>query len=150
MADQDKQVPFAPGLWTTQSSGEARLAGSRCPDCGELFFPVKNSGYCPHCYGSRLEETNLGPVGTLAAYTTVLQPPAGGFYNGPVPFNYGLVDLDEGIRIEAQLDGDPASYQVGLRMALKILPFYVSEQEEQVQVFRFVPAEENTQQGGAA
>lgn len=150
MVDERKQVPFVPGLWTVQPGGEARLTGSRCRDCGELFFPVKSSGFCPHCYGNRMEEIMLGPVGTLAAYTTVLQPPAGGFYHGPIPFNYGLVDLDEGVRVETHLGGDPASYQVGNRMTLKIEPFYVNEQGEEVEVFRFVPIAEKVQQGGAA
>jgi uncharacterized OB-fold protein len=149
MLDVKKQVPFVSGLWTVQPSGEARLVGSRCLDCSELFFPVKSSGFCPHCYGSKLEEIGLGPLGTLAAYTTVLQPPAGGFYHGPVPFHYGLVDLDEGIRVEVHLGGDPASYHIGQRMTLRIEPFYVNEQGDDVQVFRFVPIEEKTRQGSA-
>ena len=150
MADPSQPVPFVAGLWTLLPSGEPRLAGSRCRDCEELFFPVKTSGFCPHCYGARLEEIALGPLGTLAAYTTVLQPPAGGFYHGPVPFHYGLVDLDEGIRVEVHLGGDPAGYRVGSRMTLKIEPFYVNEQGEQVQVFRFVPVDEKVQPGSAA
>ena len=145
MVDEKKQVPFMPGLWTVKSSGEARLAGSRCQNCEELYFPVKTTGYCPHCYAEQMQDVDLGPSGTLAAYTTVLQAPAGGFYHGSIPFSYGLVDLDEGVRVEVHLGGDPATYRVGSRMTLKIEPFYTNEQGEGVQVFRFVPVE-----GGAA
>jgi hypothetical protein len=150
MVDEKKQVPYVAELWTVEPSGEARLAGSRCLNCKELYFPAKNTNYCPHCYAEQLQAIGLGPLGTLAAYTTVLQPPAGGFYHGPVPFHYGLVDLDEGIRVEVHLGGDPATYRVGRRMTLKIEPFYVNEQGEEVQVFRFVPLEEKVNEGSAA
>lgn len=141
MVDSSKQVPFAPGLWHVEPSGEPRLSGSRCVDCTEVYFPVKSSSYCPHCYGSNLEDAAFGPTGTLAAFTTVHQPPAGGYYHGPMPFSYGLVDLDEGVRVETHLGGDVHAYRIGARMTLAIESFYVNEEGEDVQVFRFVPAE---------
>ncbi len=127
------------------------MLGSKCLSCAELFFPPKAPGIrCPHCYGLEMKEVELGGAGTLAAFTTVMQPPAGGYYRGPVPFSYGLVDLDEGVRVEALLGGDAAQYRVGMRVRLVIETLYENEDGAEVQVFRFRPAEEQETVGGAA
>jgi len=54
-----------------------------------------------------VEEVELGRTGgTLFGWTIVSSPPPG--YAGPVPYGFGIVDLDEGIRVLGRLTGfDP-------------------------------------------
>jgi len=120
--------------------GKANLLGSRCPSCGELYFPRREK-LCVHCQHPTLEDVALSPEGKIAAYTAVLQPPAGGAYFGPVPYNYGLVDLDDGIRVETQLGGEFAQLKVGLRVKLSIETFYADKDGNEVERFIFQPVE---------
>ncbi len=144
------KIPFSQGMWVTKSSGEARLLGSRCLSCKELFFPRKVSGICVHCQQRReLEDVELGPFGKIVSFTEVMQPPAGGHYHGPVPYCYGLIDLNDGVRVEAQLGGDFEKLKVGMKVNLVIEPLYVDSEGNEVQVFRFHPIEEGIIQGGS-
>ena len=141
MESGSKKVPFVEGMWTTKPDGGVNLLGSRCPACGELFFPRREKGLCVHCQNLVLEEVELGREGKIAAFTAVLQPPAGGAYFGPVPYNYGLVDLDEGIRVETQIGGSHEKLKVGLRVKLSVEDFYTDKEGNIVQRFIFQPVE---------
>lgn len=147
MRASENMVPIKKGLWTTLPSGEARLLGSRCPSCGELFFPRKTGGNCTRCQERKLEAVELGPLGRIDSFTAVLQPPAGGFYHGPVPFCYGLIDLDEGLRVETHISGSYEALKHGLRVKLVVETMYTDQEGNHVQVFSFAPLHE---QGGAA
>ena len=133
----DKKVPFKPGFWVTSSNGEARLLGSRCGACGEVVFPKKNHDFCPHCHQKRLENVELSPFGTIASFSEVVQPPAGGYYKGPVPYYFGLVNTDDGARIETQLTGDVKKLAVGARVKLAIKTLYVDQEGNEVQIYSF-------------
>jgi uncharacterized OB-fold protein len=84
-----------------------------------------------------LKEIEIGPWGTLRSYTKAMQAPAGGYYRGPVPFLYGLVDLDEGVRVESHLLGDLEKMRVGARMKLRIKSIYKDEEIGKVQIYTF-------------
>ena len=147
MCASENIVPIKKGLWTTLPSGEARLLGSRCPSCGELFFPRKSNGNCTHCQEQTLEAVELGPLGHIDAYTAVLQPPAGGFYHGVVPYCYGLIALDEGLRVEARISGSYEALKRGLRVKLVTETMWADQEGKHIQAFSFAPLDE---QGGAA
>jgi uncharacterized OB-fold protein len=55
-----------------------------------------------------VDDLELGRTGgALFGWTVVSSPPPG--YAGPVPYGFGIVDLDEGIRVLGRLTGvDPA------------------------------------------
>lgn len=135
-------VPVKEGLWTIDPAGGIRLAGSRCADCGELFFPRKPAGPCTHCQGERLHDVALGPWGRIDSFSAVLQPPAGGFYRGPVPYCYGLVDLDEGLRVVSRLRGPHTGLARGMRVRLAVEDLHTDEHGRVVQAFCFEPAQE--------
>ena len=140
MSAREDVVPVKEGLWRILPSGEARLLGSRCPACGELFFPRKTGGACTHCQADNLEAGELGPLGRIDSFTAVLQPPAGGFYRGPVPYCYGLVDLDEGLRVEAHIGGPHDALKRGLRVRLEVKTLHVDAEGRRVEAFSFAPA----------
>ncbi len=140
MPDEKKKIPFAEGMWTIKSEDQRpKLLGSRCPSCGELFFPRKEKGICVHCQYPSLENIELGREGKIVSFTTVLQAPAGGAYFGPVPYNYGLVDLDDGIRIETQLEGELEKLKVGGRVVLAVETLYTDKDGNEVEAFKFRP-----------
>ena len=142
MSAKGKKVPFKEGMWNVGADGEARLLGSKCPSCGELFFPQRGSGICVQCQHEGLDRAEFGLEGTVATFTRVMQPPAGGYYQGPVPYNFGLVDLDDGVRIEAHLGGDFEKLRVGMKVKLAIDTLYTDGEGNEVQAYRFVPVED--------
>jgi len=142
MSDGDDVVPIKKGLWSAGPDGGMRLLGSHCLACGELFFPRNTGGVCTHCQAAALEPVELGPYGRIHSFTAALQSPAGGFYRGPVPFCYGLIDLDDGLRVLSRIVGPHASLQRGQRVELVTEDLCTDEQGRRVQAFSFAPTSE--------
>lgn len=136
-----QQIPLKKDLWTLETpDGRPRLIGSRCGNCGEVFFPKKSNGWCVHCQRRTLEEVLLSPRGRIAAITVVEQQPAGGFYHGPVPYAYGLVDMPEGIRVTSLITADNlGAIKVGSEAELIIRPLYEDQEGHEVITFMFTP-----------
>lgn len=136
-----EQVPLKEGFWSPATADRGpRLIGSRCSNCGELYFPKKLKDFCVHCQHTGLEEVLLSPRGRLAAVTLAHRAPAGGFYHGPVPYAYGLVDLDDGVRVLSQLTADELqSIKTGAEAELVIKPLYEDEEGREVVTFMFTP-----------
>ena len=70
------QVPIAPEYFTVPEPGaddpRPRLLGSRCPACGEHFYPRRM--VCAKCLHEGCEDVVLSPTGTLWTYTYVHVP----------------------------------------------------------------------------
>ena len=140
---EKRKIPFAEGMWVIKpDDGRPTLLGSRCPSCGELFFPKKEKGICVHCQYPSLENVELGREGKIVAFTTVLQAPAGGVYFGPVPYHYGLVDLVGGIRVETQLGGELEKLKIGQRVVLTVEKLYTDKNGNEIEAFIFRPPED--------
>lgn len=139
MAASNEIRPFKEGMWVVDAQGEPRLLASQCDACGELFFPVKSNSVCTHCYHQGLRKVAIGPYARLVTYTAVMQPPAGGYYHGEVPYYYGLVDLDEGVRVQSLLRGNFGSFYVGMRMKLFIEPLYRESDGSEIHTYCFRP-----------
>ncbi len=140
MSDADDVVSIKKGLWMVCPDGKTRLLGSRCVACGELYFPRKIGGGCTHCQAPTLEPVELGPYGRIDSFTAALQSPAGGFYRGPVPYCYGLIDLDDGLRVVSRIVGEHADLRRGQRVELVTEDLCKDEQGRRVQAFSFAPA----------
>ena len=89
--------------WSDKKSRKPHLIAHRCMKCGEIFFPKRRRPTCLHCQSNELENIKLSGEGTLSSVSVVMVPPAGGFYNGPVPYAYGCVNLEEGVRIRSHI-----------------------------------------------
>ncbi len=94
--------PFRQGLFTfpvPEGSGGS-LLGSRCRECKTTYFPRRQ--ICARCMKEGiLESVPLSRRGTLYTYTVIRQAPP----RYPVPYAVGYVDLPEGVRVFAQLEG---------------------------------------------
>jgi len=136
---ESKQILINDGLFTIPSSPaeEPHLIGSKCKNCGEVVFP-RQAG-CPNCCSEDVEETLLGPGGTLYSFTNVNHPVPEG-YKGPIPFGVGLIDMPEGTRVEAHLtEHDPDKLKVGMEMTLIIDKLFDDEEGNEIIGFKFKP-----------
>ena len=92
-----------------------RLLGSRCVACGTVMFPARE--FCPACDATGMPESvALSDSGILHSFTVVHQAPPG----RATPYALGLVDLDDGVRVLAQVDIAPADLDLGLKLRLDL------------------------------
>jgi uncharacterized OB-fold protein len=80
---------------------------------------------CPECLGSNTEVVSLSGKGSLLAFTVIYVPSlmmAQAGYDARNPYCVGVVELDEGPKISAQiLDVDvsqPESIQIGTKLTM--------------------------------
>jgi uncharacterized OB-fold protein len=105
--------PITEGIVAFVEDGSCRLLGHRCAGCGSLGFP--RAAVCPSCGAADPDPIELGASGgTLFGWTEVSAAPPG--YEGPVPYGFGIVELDEGIRVLGRLAGSVSDMTFGQRM----------------------------------
>jgi len=105
---------------------EEKLMGSRCKKCGALFVPPRS--ICVKCYSSDMEWVEMKGDGRLAAFTCItVAPPfmiAQG-YDRKHPYCSGVVELEEGARVDARIEGmdanKPEDINVGMPLKVKFL-----------------------------
>lgn len=135
-----ERVPLCPDLWV-EDNETAYLIGSTCKACGEVFFPKKQIDICSYCQSEEISEIRLSREGKLLTFSNIEQKPAGGFYKGPVPFIYAMVELDTGVIVQTHITEAPVeSLKIGQRVELVIKPLYV-EDDKEVVTFMFRPVE---------
>ena len=109
-----------------QFLNEENLMGSRCKKCGALSLPPRT--ICIKCYSSGMDWVEIKGKGKLAAFTCIsVGPPfmiAEG-YDRKHPYCSGVVQLDEGMRIVARIEGldttKPENIKVGTPVTVKFL-----------------------------
>jgi uncharacterized OB-fold protein len=112
---------------------EGKLMGSRCTSCGALHLPPR--GLCPACYGEDLQWTELSGRGTLKAFTSIHIGPSAMIaagYSRQNPYCTGIVQLEEGPAISAQIVGVDATRpdQIVIGTPLRALVITRGEGEE--------------------
>jgi uncharacterized OB-fold protein len=128
----------------TWPAEEPALIGSSCGDCAAVTFPAQER--CPRCGHRAMSERLLPRRGTLVSWTTQGFPPLVPFAGDGTgrsfkPFGVGLVQLDDLVRVEARLtESDPERLEFGMEVELRIVPFFVDEEGDQVLTFAFAPA----------
>lgn len=124
--------------------GQPVLVGSRCIDCGEVYFPAAPG--CTRCCSTAMETCHLGREGSLWSWTVQgFQPKAP--YNGGEaesdfqPYGVGYVEMACGVKVEARLtSADPAELRIGMPMSLKLIPYRQVAGEEPVFTYAFAPS----------
>jgi uncharacterized protein len=142
MTSNATKIPIKDGLFSNPSTPDQKpqLIGSKCPFCGELFFPKRM--VCQNCQGSKLEETMLTRKGKIYSFTIVMQPP-GSHYKGPVPYAFGWVELPEGVRIETLYTGcDFQELHIGMKVELVIEKLYTNDEGNEIVCHKFRPVKE--------
>jgi uncharacterized OB-fold protein len=87
-----------------------RLEAARCAACRKIAFPPRR--VCPSCHGESFETLALSDQGTLVTWTVIHVAPSD--LAEQAPYVVGIVELDEGVRVTAQIaDCEPDALEFG-------------------------------------
>jgi uncharacterized OB-fold protein len=101
---------------------DGMLKGMKCTKCNIFYFPPRSD--CPECLGEDMEWVDSNGVGTLLTYTTIHAAPTG--FEELAPYTIGLIDLEEGGRVLACIEGI-AEEEIEIGMKLKAVPKKLKE-----------------------
>ena len=131
--------PFRKGLFALPGpdGSPGHLVGTRCRECAAIYFPPRQ--LCARCMKDGiLEALPLSRRGTLYTYTVIRQAPP----RYEVPYAVGYVDLPEGIRVFAQIEGwQERELAVGEPMEVFFTTLREDEQRGELIGYRFRPVD---------
>ena len=92
-----------------------RFEAAKCSQCGHISFPPRL--VCPGCKGQSFQSVRLNDEGTLLTFTVIRV--ASEKFSKETPFAVGVVELNDGVRVTAQLaDTDVDALKIGQRVKL--------------------------------
>lgn len=89
-----------------QFTAEKKLMGSKCKKCGAVYCPPRP--ICLKCHSNELEWTELKGKGKVVAFSVVPYGPMPMIWDGygrDNPHCSGVIELDEGPKVSAQIIG---------------------------------------------
>jgi uncharacterized OB-fold protein len=109
-----------------QFLNEEKLMGCQCKQCQELYLPPRP--LCIKCHNAEMSWVKMSGKGKLSAFTCIAIGPsfmiAEGF-NRNNPYCTGVVELEEGVRVDARIEGidpkKPDDIKVGMHLKVKYL-----------------------------
>lgn len=127
------------GFFTVPSAPFERpaLLGSRCPSCGEYFFPRRQ--VCARCLTEGCGDVLLASSGRLWTWTYVHLPQFATSDRSVAGYGVGQIDLPEGPRVQSVLLGEPAAFRIGMEVELDLETLETDEDGDDVVIFRFRP-----------
>jgi len=121
-----------------EGARQHRLLIQRCTACGDLRHPPLPA--CPRCRSFDWDTVEASGRGTVYSFVVVHYPQVPAF-DYPLPI--GLIELEEGTRLVADLDGlDPADWKIGMAVSVDFVDF---DDDLTLPVFR--PADQETTAG---
>ena len=131
---QEEEVFFHPDLLEVPKDGSpAYLKGYKCKKCGKLDFP--KPVICTDCWGEEFEVVPLSRKGKLYSFSELYVGPPG--YGQDLPYIIGYIDLPEGIRVFAQLEGEPGTYKCDEEVELTVGRIRTDEDGRPVMSYKF-------------
>ena len=116
---------------------QPRLLGSRCPNCGEVFFPRRL--VCAQCLHEGCAEVELSTGGRLWTWT-YCHVPLFGKKDADVPgYGVGQVDLEEGPRVQAILVGGPNDFEIGMELEIDLETLRENSDGDEIVIYRYRP-----------
>ena len=90
------------------------LTAYRCEECGKYWFPRLQ--VCPNCWSENLAKVPINRKGTLYSFTIIRigQP------SMKTPCAVGFVDFPEGVRVCAQIEGEPGELMNSLMPGMEM------------------------------
>ncbi len=106
------------GRFFREMKETGRIMGVKCPECGRVLVPPRP--VCGECFTRTEEWVQVGPKGTVVAYTSIYFP----FIDGatgkprPIPYGAGLIQLDGAFSAINHIleEGDPDNLHIGMRV----------------------------------
>jgi uncharacterized OB-fold protein len=90
------------------------LEARRCTECGKLAVEAGHS--CPFCGHQGGDRVTLSGLGQLVSWTVIRVAPVR--YASEAPYAVGVIDLEEGARLTARIEGDAEQLLPGQPVAL--------------------------------
>jgi uncharacterized OB-fold protein len=119
-----------------RAEGGPRLVAGRCGACERLHFPATTS--CPYCGETGAGEATVGPRARLLLFTSIQTRPPG--YRGPVPYGFGVVELEGGLRVVTRLTEHRMDQLApDLPMTLVVEPLFTDDDGTPVLSYAFAP-----------
>jgi len=98
-----------------------RLVGVRCTKCGRVYYPPVIK--CASCGSGEVEEVELPSRGRLIYVSTLHQVPTP--FEKSKPILLGLVELDNGVRVLAQIVDADGDIKPGAEVEMVVRRVYV-------------------------
>ncbi len=115
-----------------QFLNEEKLMGSKCKKCGTLYSPPRP--ICINCFSREMEWAELKGKGKLAAFTCIYVGPPWMIkqgYDRKHPYCSGVVELEEGVKIDARIEGVDASKPETIKIGTPLTVTYLHRGEEE-------------------
>ena len=127
------QIAIAPDYFEVDDEG-VRLKGSKCSACGEVFYPRRI--VCAKCLNEGTDDVILSTTGTLYTWAWVHMPL---FAKTDAKVSSYGVDLPEGPRIQAILQGEPDDFAIGMQLTLDVESLRQDDEGNDIVIYRFRP-----------
>lgn len=101
---------------------EKKLMGSRCKGCGAIWLPPRP--ICLQCHSDELEWVELKGKGKIVAFTVIGVGPMPMVWEGygrDNPYCAGVVELEEGPRVSAQIMGVDVAHPENIRIGTPVI-----------------------------
>jgi uncharacterized protein len=105
--------PDTEPFWT--ATADHRLTYQVCMDCGQVVFHPRR--HCTGCLRSDLGWRDSAGRGTVYTFTVIRQS-GQPFFRERIPYVVGMIDLDEGFRMLAEIEADPGAVHVNQRVTV--------------------------------
>ncbi len=98
------------------AAADGRLVIQRCPSCMRAVFYPRT--LCPHCHDGTPEWIDASGRGAVYSFSVLHRAGAPGF-DAEVPYVVALVDLDEGVRLMANVVSvSPERVEIGMPVSV--------------------------------
>jgi len=116
---------------------EKKLMAAQCKECGARFLPPRP--VCTGCYSDNLIWIQLKPQGKLITYTIIHVAPQR--FQPFVPYAYGIVELESGLRLPGMIKGvEHEKIRIGMELEVAFEPT-ATEDWPKWPVYYFKPPE---------
>jgi len=93
---------------------EGKVMGTRCKDCGKVFFPPRAD--CYKCLTSNMEWFDVSGTGKLISYSKLEYAPVG--FDGDLPYCIALLDYGD-YKVFGRLASDLSPEDIAVGMDMK-------------------------------
>ena len=133
------RVPIEDGFFTIpdDTTQPPLLLGSRCPACGEHFYPRRF--VCAKCLHEGCDDVELSPTGTIYTWTYVHVPLFAKATAKVSTYGVGQIDLPEGPRVQAILVGERDDFSIGMEVETDLEVLRTDDDGNEVVIYRFRP-----------
>jgi len=106
--------------YTREIPQRYRLEAAKCSSCGKIYYPPRRVCVCG---GREFETVDLPNTGKVVTYTIIRVGPSD--FADEVPYGLGIVELDGGVRLMAQLVDVPLDdIKTGMPVTLEFRKIY--------------------------